>query len=227
MNPPQGKHPEKRPPGMQNIGGRSSENSSHSLGRDTLQRTEVKWLDSGAGSSPSPRLFIAAVLRSWMRVAAVFPPATKTKSLRKLDAVTFGYEALGAILEDLWAAERCLQPGFDVALLCTPPAGELSPARVIGVMTGSARPHSKGFYIQGLSLHPLLFGDSDVLLYAAGLLVESAIDASLEAGLQGWVISSTTEATSLFWRNLGFSASSGPFVKRMGYFDQPPVQRPG
>ncbi len=225
MNPPQGKNPEKKPLGMQNIGNHSSENSSHSLARDTLHHTEVQWLDSGAGSSPSPRLFIAAVLRSWMRVAAVFPPPTK--SVPELDAVTFGHDALGAILEDLWAAERCLQPGFDVALLCTPPAGELSPTQVIGVMTGSARPHSKGFYIQGLSLHPLLFRDVDALLYAAGLLVESAIDVSLEAGLQGWVISSTTEANSLFWRNLGFSAPSGPFVKRMGYFDHPPLRRPG
>lgn len=226
---------EEIPSHMQNTSNRRPDGNYHSVERDTLREANVTWLDRGRMKSTSnPRRFVAAVLRCWLRAAALVPPSgMRTPTPHTTTFVpedytcNFGPDALSAILEDLWAAERCLQPYFDVALLCTPPLGDISPSRVIGVMTGSARPHSKSFYIQGLSLHPRLFMNTDELLLAGGLMVESAIDASLEAGLQGWVISSSTEQEAAFWRTLGFAGPVGPFVKRMGYFDHPPLRRPG
>lgn len=176
---------------------------------------QCEWLRT---SPRKARLSLASVLREWQMSADC--ERTPKRQVPQSYQGEFGLSSLCAILEDVWAVEHILQPEFDIAILHK----DLGP--VYGVVTASARPSVHGFYIQRLAVHPTLFMDSEAFLDAAGLLVETVIDASVDSGLHGWVMTTSDETTAILWRSLGFSRQAGPFYGRMGYFDRPPARRP-
>ncbi|KPV44256.1 hypothetical protein [Alicyclobacillus ferrooxydans] len=188
------------------------------------------------------RRFLAAVLRKWLQaevlLTEVVSPGTVPQqytdgaSVAELQmtsptALHFGTEGLAAIIEDVWSAERHLQPDFDVAVLYASGTSIFrKPQDVLGVMTASARPTLGGVYIQGLAIHPNLLGYPAGFLKASGLLVEAGIDVSLKLGMRGWVMSHVDDVHAVIWRTLGFSRKSGPLFQRMGYFDRQPIEGP-
>lgn len=185
----------------------------------------VQWLP--ATTRTSRRLFLAGVLRAWQQSASGLTESGSDAMSPQMARVphryerAFGLESLSAMLEDLWAIERMLQPDVDLAVL-TPKLGDLSPKSVLGVITASARPYMNAYFIHSLCVHPNLFFDANAFELAATLLTETIVDESLATGLRGWVACNVEDNTDSLWTTLGFVRKSGPFFARMGYVQDAP-----
>lgn len=181
----------------------------------------VRWMDVHV-----QRRYLAGVLAEWdadKKSSGRGPngsrPAETSPSSRL--AATFQQAALHAIIHDAWSAEHRLQPSHSVAVLNFLPG----PKGVLGVLSATANSGLGAVCINEIAIHPMVPMNSSDWGVCAGLLVDCAIEASVDSGLHGWVAVQPTpeQDDGRIWASLGFVRYDDLTYRRMGHYTIRPI----
>ncbi|MCF8565782.1 hypothetical protein LLE49_13745 [Alicyclobacillus tolerans] len=148
----------------------------------------------------SQRQVLREVYRSWSQAV----PFQRWKANSRS-------EALALIQHEVWQAHCGLQPYPEIAVVD-------AYGKVFGVMCSYYHSGQRYVFIQHIALHPALLWPNHTPPVPAEVLVEAAMDKSIEAGCFGWVAASPERGQEALWRSLGFFKHDAFTYRKMGYF---------
>ncbi|MCL6452531.1 MAG: hypothetical protein K6T78_02765 [Alicyclobacillus sp.] len=195
-------------------------NGALSATSDWLQ--QLTWLDTRAEwvETTGLRGQLARVLDAWD--TSVREPLGSRAERRRAEALDsrFHLAGLHAILHDVWASERGLQPACDVAVLRCKGA----PGDTLAVQSSSLDRARGAICIHELCVHPAFDLKSPAWAACAGRLMDLASQASEELGFQGWVVAQPepNQDVGHVWASLGFIRHDDLTYRRQGMYPVTP-----